>query len=156
MYYSLKGAKDSDTRTGIGATATWKVSYIEVPILAKYSLPEKDKTTLSFYTGPDFAYIVKGTQRIDVANASIQSDISMKNTDFSWVLGAGFVSGLSVGKVTIDLRYTLGLTNVITQVPPARSFNGLTFSTLYNSPTKVTTTSIKNGMISILVGYSFI
>ena len=100
--FSQKGAKDEEA----GDDFKFKLTYIDVPFLLTLGPASSGDTRFNVFTGPQVSFNTKaeftdGTDSVDVKD-------EIKSTDFGWVLGAG----LEKGRVTADVRYTLGLSNI--------------------------------------------
>jgi len=91
------------------------------------------------FAGPVLALKLSGKMKAEYAGESEEEDIEdedMKSTDFGLVIGAGLDFGLGapgMGKLTVDIRYSLGLSTIST-------FEG---------------DDVKNGVFSLMVGFSF-
>lgn len=107
------GAKGEQT----GVKGNIKLSYIEVPVLAKVRIPAKKggKVSPHFYAGPALGFKMscnaKLTGSITSSGKCGEGDfeeIDLKSTNFSVVGGAG----LDIGRAMIGVRYDYGLSNV--------------------------------------------
>lgn len=137
LLFSMKGAKAEREILGETMKVTIKVNYLEIPVLAKLSIPTPGNVKPSLFVGPSLAIKLSGKSKWEYAGESEEEDIEeLKSTDFGLVFGAGIDFGLGQGKLTVDARYTLGLTKV-------------------HEPEEEEEIDIKNGAISIMVGYSF-
>ncbi len=95
--YSQEGAEDPDNR------GTYKMDYLDVPILLRAALPLSPYADAGLYVGPQIGIpvrsdFVRDNGRVD--NVDLQTDIGL-------TLGADYWSG----PIGIDLRYTTGLTD---------------------------------------------
>jgi hypothetical protein len=117
--YSGQGAR-VDFADGSGGTisGTHKLSYINVPILLKYT----SASGFLVETGPQIGFLISAKASVNGMNANEKDNF--ESTDFSWAFGIGFMSLINIG---IDARYNLGLTNV------ENSSNGGTTGTVKNS-----------------------
>jgi opacity protein-like surface antigen len=93
LLYSMEGA-EVDVE---GATADYGVSYIRIPVMAKYYIMEG----LSLQAGPEIAF--------KIGTAEDYADEAIKSMDFG--LGIGGAYELASG-LMFDVRYNLGLSNV--------------------------------------------
>ena len=93
--------------SGQGYTAdgdvTWKVDYINLPVMAKFYVADG----ISLEAGPQIGFLASA--KADVYGESTDIKDLLKSTDFALNLGAGYKldSGLNFG-----LRYSMGLTDV--------------------------------------------
>ena len=109
LYYSAQGANtDLVIINGlIDFETTWRVNYLNLPILGKYEVIEG----LGLMTGPQFGFLLKSEAETDTPIGDIESDTKddTEGLDFSWVFGA--VYRLDMG-LEVGLRYNLGLSNI--------------------------------------------
>lgn len=104
-------------------------------------IPTQSTVKPSLFAGPALAIKLSGKVWAEYAGESDEDDIEdTKGTDFGLIIGGGIDFGLgadSKGKITVDLRYILGLT------------------TIYKSVAGEEIVDVKNGALSLLIGYSF-
>lgn len=107
-----------------------KLNYIEVPILVKYVFPTEGSFEPCVYAGPVISFLMSAK----IGDEDIKDFV--KSTDFGVAFGAGaeFAVGEGGGKFHFDGRYTLGLTN---------------------ASDDDSDDDVKNGVISVFVGYGF-
>ncbi|MRI62618.1 PorT family protein [Ornithobacterium rhinotracheale] len=107
IYYSTQGAKEVFTQGD-----EFKTKNINIPLLAKYyivsGLNLQFGPQISFNTGNDYKF---NKARVTDAWKNISNGDMAKGTNFGAVLGLGYRVPL-VG-LSVDARYTLGLTNVV-------------------------------------------
>lgn len=121
VLYSMKGAEyEGDISTDL--------TYIEIPVLLKYTIPMEGMIAPNLFIGPSIGIILSA----EAADEDIKDDT--KSLDYGVVVGAGVDFDLGTGKVTVDARYNYGLTSI--------DDSGEEFD-------------IKNGGISAFVGYLF-
>lgn len=130
VLYSQKGAEFEI----LGQTAKSTADYIEIPVVVKLGLPLVPTISYHVHAGPAFAFKVSEDTESAFANASDED--AFKSTDFGAVIGFGLEFEALISKVTVDARYTLGLTNV-------------------NNDEADDAIDIKNGVVSVLVGIGF-
>lgn len=108
LNYLQKGAENAH----FGSLAAAKLSYVEMPLLAKVKLMVPSVKPF-FLAGPTFAYLISGS--VDGAGASFDRS-RFNNVDIGFLLGAGvsFQLGdnLNSSEMTVSLRYTKGLNNL--------------------------------------------
>ena len=109
LFYSLKGG-GATTIVGI-TTVSWieKMSYLELPLLFKFEV-----NNLSLMAGPFVALLIqdelKGAiHNIDGLYERTKEELDRKNIDSGIVFGAGLTSG----KALFEIRYTLGLLDLV-------------------------------------------
>ena len=132
LLYSQKGVK----LEWFGAEAVAKLDYIEIPVLAKLNIPI-GAVKPNIFVGPAFAFNIVARGTVDVGGTTVVSG-SLKDAgadieafDFGLVFGGGVDFEVGSVLVTLDGRYTLGLTEVVKDV------------------------DIKNGVASIMAGIGF-
>lgn len=107
-----KGAKEEDG----GATLKLNLDYIEVPVLVKYNIPVQGQIAPNLFAGPVVGILTTAKQKYEFDGDEEELDVKefLKSTDFSLCLGGGvdIMMGTS-GVLTLDLRYELGLTNIL-------------------------------------------
>lgn len=110
IYYSQKGAEVSEA----GATATWKLDYIEVPVLAKINVGPPGPFSPHFVAGPYAAYNINSEYDISAGSASASEDFSefTSEIDFGGVIGVGADFSLGITKLNIQGRYSRGLIDI--------------------------------------------
>lgn len=137
LLFTMKGAKAEEEVFGETMKVTMKMNYLEIPVLAKLSIPTPGTVKPSLFVGPSLAIKLSGKAKVEYAGESAEADIEeLKSTDFGLVFGGGIDFALGQGKLTVDARYTLGLTTT-------------------REPEDEEEVDVKNGVISIMVGYSF-
>ncbi len=137
VLYTMKGAKYKDEIGGEILKLWINLTYLEIPVLAKITVPTLGVFKPTLFAGPAVALKLSGKTKREFMGTTIEEDIEdTKGTDFGFVVGAGIDLGLGAfgaGKLTVDLRYTLGLT---------------TISEFEND-------EVKNGVFSLMAGISF-
>ncbi|MHA4807217.1 porin family protein [Flavitalea flava] len=81
------------------------LNYINIPVLANYSLP----IGVFFQTGPQLGFLMSAKLKAD-GESDIDLKPSLKSTDFSWAFGAGYL--LPITNLGFNVRYNLGLTSL--------------------------------------------
>lgn len=106
LLFSTKGAKSEYTIFGETVKNTVNLSYIEVPILAKYML----ESGLNFYAGPYLGFLAgyKETSEFDGEKETSTDKEGVKGMDLGLNVGLGF---LMENGVSISARYGMGLTD---------------------------------------------
>ena len=126
-------------------TPAWAMDYLEIPVLLKFAFTPDAKVRPNLFAGPAFALLL--SSEVSASDYSFDVADGMKSMDVGFVLGGG----LDFKRFTFDIRYTLGLVNVI----DADKINELTESEegdyfyLEGDP------SVKNTNISFMFGVRF-
>lgn len=123
VLFNIKGADLDTGLAGENGPAEYEFGYLNVPVLAKFYIPTGSALTPNLFAGPEVGFKLYGE--------SNDSDIDdeLKDAEFGIAFGAGL--DLSTGSnpanlirtVGLDLRYSLGLTDVFDtpQEPEARN-----------------------------------
>jgi outer membrane protein with beta-barrel domain len=113
LHYAMRGAKTTDQ----GITGTFKLSYVEVPILLGYRFPTSGQVRPYLMGGGHIG--VKVGCSLEASQGSQSASIScedagaeVKSTDFALQGGAGLNFGLGANTLSVDLRYAYGLQNL--------------------------------------------
>ena len=139
LLYTTKGAKLKYNNAFVNGTSTFRLNYIEVPVLLVVNLTEN----FNIHAGPYFAYLVDGKATNDAQGTLFDIENNLKNEDFN-----KFDTGLSVGvgfdadNLGFGVRYNYGLQ----KVGKERSFLG----TNYTFPDG------KNSVINLYLSYSIL
>jgi hypothetical protein len=119
VFFAGKGAS---VDVGGGTTGTFKLDYIEVPLLIKvlYPLQGGMRVVPNAFVGPAIAF--KSTCKLKASGGGVTveqscsaANVPIKSTDFLLTFGAG----LDVGPVALQVRYDLGLSKIDDTSPPA-------------------------------------
>lgn len=99
LVFSTQGAK----ATNAGTDYKLNTSYINVPLLAKYT------STSGFFaeTGPQVGFVVAAKAKAGGTDVDVKD--SYKSTDFAWAFGLGYQMASGFG---INGRYNLGLSSI--------------------------------------------
>lgn len=104
------------------ADATWNFSFIELPLLAKFSLAMGENLVPNFFFGPSFGFNIGARYKEDYDytikdenGEIIMSDSESDEGDItnvsSFEFGAVVGAGINFGKFSVDGRYNLGITS---------------------------------------------
>jgi hypothetical protein len=89
-----------------------KFSYVEVPLLFRYSFSGGGQVTPFITAGPSVAYLVSckvsDSDDSETCDDAYTEDGSYKKFDFGVMIGAGIASQ----RVSLSLRYDMGLANI--------------------------------------------
>jgi len=127
LIYSSQGAKMSDE----GFDVSIKLSYINLPIIAKYYLTEG----LSLEAGPQFCLLLSAKVEAEFDGESVAEDIKDELNDFDFGINFGVGYKLENG-INFTARYNYGFTNLA-------------------DTEDLDDTKINNGVIQLSVGYNF-
>ena len=118
--YSQKGADDGGGLDG----GTFKLDYIEVPVLLRFGVPLSRFADAGAYVGPSVAFPVSGEFDSEIGDGldiDYDGDLS---TDVGVAIGVDYYAG----PVGIDLRYTTGLTDVSDDRASLQGFRNQAFT----------------------------
>ena len=112
LWFVQKGGKAE----GGGAEASVKLSYIQLPVLAKFRIPATGTRQISphAYAGGALGFKVGCRLSVSGGGSTISGDCDedpdsdVKGTDMSLVFGAG----VDIGRAMVGIRYDLGLTKL--------------------------------------------
>jgi hypothetical protein len=124
VLYSGQGADIS----GDGQSGSFSLGYINVPILAKYTIANG----FAVEAGPQIGFLLSGKEKVGSLSQDIKSELN--STDFSVAVGVSYL--LTESNIGFDARYNIGLSTV------AKEQDG-------------TTPKINNGVIQIGAFYLF-
>ncbi|CAM1354821.1 porin family protein [Tenacibaculum insulae] len=128
LLYSEQGFKVESEQMGFNVEETLKLSYLNIPVIAKYYVAEG----FSLEAGPQIGFLMSAKAKVEAAGQSAEEDVKddLKSIDFGLNFGAGYKldNGLN-----FSARYNLGLSNI----------------------SEDDDNEVKNGVFQISVGYSF-
>jgi len=132
ILYSQKGYKLSGDAAGVPWVGEYRINYVEVPVLAKFSFGVLVKPYI--VAGPYYATKISGSWKETVGDTTTTGTMDyVKNSDLGFVLGAGISTPV---KLSLDVRYSNSL------------------STIFVEDIDGTTHDWKNSNISVMVGYA--
>jgi len=134
LIYMQKGVKFEEKEENFNVVVKLNLNYIEIPLLAKITIPTTGNLRPNLFLGPALAIKMSSKLKISALGASAEEDLpGIKSTDFGLVFGGGVDFDLGEGTLIFDARYTLGLSNI---------------------DDTDTDESTKNGVFSLMAGYS--
>ncbi|HQU74653.1 MAG TPA: porin family protein [Calditrichia bacterium] len=138
--FSQKGYKSTyETVLGTTQELTANLNYLDIPVLAKFSIPIAPTASYHVVAGPQMSF--KLGEKFESDGNEIESDEDdFKGNEFSLVFGLGVEMNALISSVAIDIRYALGLSDI---------------SESYTIGTEEFDTSDKNRVIQVLVGIGF-
>lgn len=138
LLYTMKGYNNKDNKP-------INFNYLEIPITAKFSFLTGNVHPVVF-VGPAVSILLSadfdGKTEIQYGQGGTTVKVNdlVNSTDIGALIGAGADFALGKGKLTVDLRYEMGLTSVASD--KWKNAQG-------------STSDIKNSVISLMVGYGF-
>lgn len=131
VLFSTKGADLESGLTGENGPTEYELGYLNIPVLAKFYIPTGSTVSPNLYAGPDVGFKLYS----DANDSDI--DDQLKDAEFGIAFGAGLDFNLGsdptdvIRTVGLDLRYTLGLTNVFDTPDEAEVRNGVFLAALF-------------------------
>lgn len=111
--YSQKGTKQTEDEV----IASLRLSYIDVPLIAKAYIPTKGSPVMPFLYAGGFVGFetscglsTSGAVSVDVDCET--ADVGRQTNDYGVVFGGGTDVRLGPGAITLDVEYSLGLRNL--------------------------------------------
>lgn len=91
----------------------FRLNYLEIPVLVKYVFSGGSLRPY-IYAGPYAGFKLSSKYRIEVAEESVEEDVDaeLKGVDFGLAAGAGLALEMGSGELSVELRYTLGLSAI--------------------------------------------
>ena len=128
ILYTQKGAKGTFTLAGSGIISQRVVlEYIEIPVLFKYKI----FPFFAIYGGPYVGLSTSSKATNTTSNTTTDISQSIENSDWGAVIGGSF----QIFRLVLDLRYSLGLTNITTLGSDPNYRHGtMTIMASYNFP----------------------
>ena len=99
-------AEDGDTHLG-----TYKLDYVEIPVLFVADFPAGEKFGFNIFAGPTFAFNTTAEAEIPAHNETEELD-NVKGFEFGAAIGGGIEYKLSSFSIIADVRYSLGASSV--------------------------------------------
>jgi len=117
LLYSQQGAKIEDF-DGKGTDATFKVDYVQLPVLLRFTVPTQGQTRPFIAVGPAFGFKskcdVKGSNgSVSVSASCDDAGADLKSFDLSGKAEAGVDFGMNGRVLTIGGGYTHGFTDIV-------------------------------------------
>jgi hypothetical protein len=130
---------------------TMNFNYLEIPLLIKGKIPLGIVKPM-LYAGPTFGILLSSSASWHMGGTGFMSDTTISipdstinSTELGLAFGAGTTIDVGLGSLVVDLRYTLGLTNI----PKATESDKK--STYYNESNY----NLKSGTLAIMIGFIF-
>ena len=153
VYYVTRGTKYSEQ----GLIFRFDVNYLEIPILFKYTIHKPENIKPFLYVGPDIAFRMSTSANETQGDASF--DFEPKNIraiDAGLVFGAGMGLTLKNRELIFEIRYTLGITKVQSDVDALVDFGDNLFGAENWGDIYINDAAdIKNGTLMFLAGFEF-
>lgn len=157
VLYVMKGLDGRVAGRVITVDYAARFDYIEIPILAKFTITGKSRLSPFFFAGPGVGINLAANLDIDLINnvsgerATGSSDWSaiMNRTEFCFSFGGGCKYAVGLGGITADARFDLGLSKVYSGGEVTTKIGD------YESADVVYAGTSRNLGFALLVGYNF-
>jgi hypothetical protein len=162
VLYVMKGGKagfPEGEAEGYDITMKVKMDYVEVPVLIKYNFPTQGTISPNLFAGPVVAFNVAAKVEsegypVEAGEDFPSEDIeNKKSVDFGIAFGGGL--GLAVGetgKLTFDVRYTLGLADLFDDISESEYDEDKVY---FANEKDGSALAFKNSDIRLMVGFFF-
>jgi hypothetical protein len=130
VLYVQKGTKGSDTVEGVEITGKYELDYVEVPLLLNFSFAKEGSSFVpSIFAGPYAGFNARAKIKVTEDGESYSEDFkdSVKDTEFGLTFGIGLGKKIGHGKIVLDVRYDLGLTNIGEEMQEGESVKNKTW-----------------------------
>ncbi len=117
LIWVQKGGKSTYTLLGNEVERSVTYNHIQIPVLAKIkATTEGESFGLNFFGGPFTSFSLGGNVKIESPLGTIEEDIDYSDDDnlerrLDW--GLTFGLGANLGALFIDVRYDLGINNLL-------------------------------------------
>jgi hypothetical protein len=157
ILYVMKGLDGGIERSSIVVDYSAHFDYVEIPVLAKFTLAGKSRFTPYFFAGPGVGINLAADVDIESADEGTgesqigSSDWSgiMNKTEFTFSFGGGCRYAIGLGGITADARFDLGLSNVYSGGEVTTEIGGDARTEIIQAGNS------KNLGFALLVGYNF-
>jgi hypothetical protein len=134
-----------------------RFDYIELPLLAKFTIAGGSHFSPYFFAGPGVG--INLAAAVDINRTDLQTNKSlsgssdwstiMNKAEFCFSFGGGCKYGIGLGGITADVRFDLGLSNVYSGGKVTRKLGG------NESTDTILAGNSRNLGFAMLVGYNF-
>jgi hypothetical protein len=110
LYFSMKGGKLKANNPLTTSESTIRTYAVEIPLLARFHFSE-----FHINAGPSIAYNFYGTQNTNDQTSDLSFDSSnngFRRFEAGLQAGGGYTFHTKTKRITLDLRYNYGLTNI--------------------------------------------
>jgi hypothetical protein len=130
LLFMMRGTKHEQLEN-----TAYHLTYFEVPVLVKLSLPTGAAFLPHAFVGPSFGFLIDATEEY----ANIENDIKdyINSVDYGMVIGTGFDYMIGAGRLLFDARYSFSLANILEEEENEDD------------------DELKNSGITIMVGYGY-
>ena len=157
VLYVMKGFDGIAARGGSATNFRGTFNYIEIPVLAKYTVQTKSRAQPYFFFGPSIGINLSANVDIEqtdprthqTATGSMDFSDVMRKTELCLAFGAGCAVEAGPGAITLDGRFDLGLSKTFTDGVVSGNVGGRQVTS------RVYEGNSKNIGFALLLGYEF-
>lgn len=149
LLYTQKGSQGN-----VGNLNTkFSMNYIEVPVLLRYMFSTSGDSKLFLVFGPALALNVKGEVVLSSGGKFLSIDMAnQKSVDFGLVMGGGVSIESGHTRILLEARYTVGLSNAFSDVPPFDSNDALSMFEFPMAWGDGRALDLKTGTMTFMIG----
>jgi len=121
--FTMKGFETPDA-----PSSSFKINYVEIPVLAKLSLAPEAVAHPSVFVGPSLGLNVSSKVSTDGQGEDVDMKDMTKSTEFGLVMGGGLdmpIGPMGKQSIGLDVRYNLGLNSIDESGSDANVKNGV-------------------------------
>ena len=119
LNYVRKGRSDETTELNTAYATDLKINYLQIPVLFQYRDADSfSKTGSAFYVngGPYAGFVLNTQVHASGGNGGIPITLTdSKKTDWGATLGFGYQTPIFKKDIRFDLRYDMGLSEIVNQ-----------------------------------------
>jgi hypothetical protein len=121
ILFSQKGATWDFNEQDVVASYDFNFTYIEIPILLKANIPLQSAVVRPvLYAGPFLSFKAGAKTKYEItaygeSQSGEEDMIGVKSTDFGGIIGAGVEIKAGKGKIGLEARYGISLSNMSTE-----------------------------------------
>ena len=94
-----------------------KLTYLELPVLFRFTIPTQGNVSPSIFAGPSVGIKLRSKGSATSPGFSVEADLeNTKGIELGLVFGGGITVGRNDTKIFLDGKYNLGLTNIFDDV----------------------------------------
>lgn len=143
IHFATRGGDASEVFVFDNIEYKVKLYYLEIPLLLKYEIPLEGRFRPGIFLGPYAAFKLSAKKHTEIWGRKETADLTnVQSFDYGAVIGGGVEYDLGPGRLILELRYNLGLKNILT-MPEG-------FIRLYEDKD-----SVRNFALLIMTGYKF-
>mgnify|MGYP001561762886 CR=1 FL=1 len=114
LFYSKKGGKLEGGILGVLGSKSIAIHYLELPLFLKLKFPTQSRVNPNLFVGPYLSLKLSDKGEIKVLGIELEEElVGIKSSDFGLVFGGGVDFNVKNAIVILDIRYDLGLVNIV-------------------------------------------